>query len=51
VLAQARAFGTVDPDRYGVRRLVRTTQDLRRYEPRGDSATWDAAEARIRPAR
>ncbi|MGH3318030.1 MAG: FGGY-family carbohydrate kinase, partial [Nocardioidaceae bacterium] len=49
VLAQARALGTVDPDRYGVRRLVRTTQNLRRYEPRGDTAAWDAAEARIRP--
>ena len=51
VLAQARAFGTVDPDRHGVRRLVRNTQDLHRYEPRGDSAGWDAAEARVRPGR
>ena len=48
VLVQARAFGTVAPDRYAVRRLVRTTQDLSRYEPRGDTSAWDAAEARIR---
>ncbi|WP_030255204.1 rhamnulokinase [Streptomyces violens] len=46
VLVQARAHGLV-PDRAAMRRLVAATQPLRRYEPGGDRAAWDAAAARI----
>ncbi|GAA0321892.1 rhamnulokinase [Actinoallomurus spadix] len=42
-LAQARAHGlTADP-----RALVRRTQDLTVYRPRGDEAAWDRAARRI----
>ncbi|GGX83956.1 rhamnulokinase [Streptomyces fructofermentans] len=46
VLVQARAQGAVG-DRAAMRRLLAATQPLRRYEPRGDSAAWQAAEARL----
>ena len=47
VLVQARTLGAPLPDLAAMRELLRETQDLRRYEPVGDSAVWDAAEARI----
>lgn len=50
ILVQARAAGLV-ADLAAMRRLVAATQHLRRYSPLGDSAAWDAAAARITPAR
>ncbi|MEJ1201883.1 MULTISPECIES: FGGY-family carbohydrate kinase [unclassified Streptomyces] len=50
ILVQARAAGLV-ADLAAMRRLVASTQHLRRYTPRGDSAAWDAAAARLSPAR
>ncbi|AQS71466.1 rhamnulokinase family protein [Streptomyces pactum] len=50
ILVQARAAGLV-ADLAAMRRLVASTQHLRRYTPRGDSAAWDAAAARLTPAR
>ncbi|PBC59881.1 rhamnulokinase [Streptomyces sp. Tue6028] len=46
VLVQARAHGQVG-DRAHMRRLLARTQPLRRYEPRGDTAAWRAAEERL----
>ncbi|MFJ5259778.1 rhamnulokinase family protein [Streptomyces sp. NPDC088387] len=46
VLVQARAHGRVG-DLADLRRLVARTQPLTRYEPRGDTADWRAAEARL----
>ncbi|MEU6113542.1 rhamnulokinase family protein [Streptomyces sp. NPDC047117] len=46
VLVQARAHGLV-PDRTAMRRLVASTQPLRRCTPGGDRAAWDAAARRI----
>ncbi|GDY67724.1 carbohydrate kinase [Streptomyces avermitilis] len=46
VLVQARAGGLVG-DRAAMRELVARTQPLARYEPRGDPARWQAAEARL----
>ncbi|MEW2398896.1 rhamnulokinase family protein [Streptomyces sp. NPDC046862] len=46
VLVQARAQGLVG-DRAAMRRLLADTQPLERYEPRGDTAVWRAAEARL----
>ncbi|MEU1203393.1 rhamnulokinase family protein [Streptomyces sp. NPDC005813] len=46
VLVQARAHGRVG-DRAQMRRLLARTQPLRRYEPRGDTAAWRAAEERL----
>lgn len=34
VLVQARALGAIDGDRTALRRLIRATQPIRRYEPR-----------------
>ncbi|WP_225631250.1 rhamnulokinase [Streptomyces solaniscabiei] len=50
ILVQARAAGLV-ADLPAMRRLVASTQHLRRYSPRGDGAAWDAAAARLTPAR
>ncbi|HEU4945841.1 MAG TPA: rhamnulokinase family protein [Kribbella sp.] len=47
VLVQARALGAPLPDLTAMRALVRATHQLRRYEPRGKPADWDAAEARV----
>jgi rhamnulokinase len=47
VLVQARALGVPLPDLDAMRALVRATHELRRYEPRGKPADWDAAEARV----
>ncbi|MFB9724919.1 rhamnulokinase [Planobispora longispora] len=47
VLVQARAAGVAGPGLPELRTLVRETQDLVRYEPRGDARAWAAAEARL----
>ncbi|MFJ6569663.1 rhamnulokinase family protein [Streptomyces sp. NPDC091292] len=47
VLVQARAHGTLAPDRSALRELVARTQEVRRHEPRGDTADWREAESRI----
>jgi rhamnulokinase len=49
VLVQARALGVDLPDLAAMRGLVRRTHHLRRYEPNGEPAAWDAAEARLAP--
>ncbi|MFI6175530.1 rhamnulokinase family protein [Nonomuraea sp. NPDC051191] len=46
VLVQARAAGLVS-DLAGMRALVASTQELRRYEPSGDASAWDEAAARL----
>jgi rhamnulokinase len=46
VLVQARAHGLVG-DLAGMRGLLARTQPSTRYEPRGDTARWRAAEARL----
>ncbi|MPZ74817.1 MAG: rhamnulokinase [Nitriliruptorales bacterium] len=46
-LAQARALGAGLPDLAAMRALVRATHDVRRYEPTGNPAVWDEAEARV----
>ncbi|MEV0646291.1 rhamnulokinase family protein [Phytomonospora sp. NPDC050363] len=47
VLVQARALGAVAGDLTALRALVRGSQALVRYEPRGDAAAWDRAERRV----
>lgn len=47
VLVQARALGEPLPDLRAMRALVRATHRLRRYEPQGKPADWDAAESRV----
>jgi rhamnulokinase len=47
VLVQARTLGEPLPDLAAMRALVRATHELRRYEPRGNPADWDAAESRV----
>jgi sugar (pentulose or hexulose) kinase len=47
ILVQARALGAAPGDLAGLRALLRSTQPLRRFEPSGDPAAWDAAAARI----
>ncbi len=46
VLVQARAHGLVG-DLAGMRRLLTRTQPLTRYEPRGGTQRWQAAQARL----
>ncbi|MEV5319529.1 rhamnulokinase family protein [Streptomyces sp. NPDC052687] len=46
VLVQARAHALVG-DRADMRRLLTRTQPLTRYEPRGDTARWRAAQDRL----
>ncbi|GAA2544049.1 MULTISPECIES: rhamnulokinase [Streptomyces] len=46
VLVQARAHGLVG-DLAGMRRLLVRTQSLTRYEPRGGTQRWQAAQARL----
>jgi rhamnulokinase len=46
-LAQARALGAAPADLAGLRALVADTQELRRFEPRGDQRPWAAAAARL----
>src|SRR4051794_3391015 len=47
VLVQARTLGADLPDLAAMRRLVRDTHELRRYQPSGETADWEAAEARL----
>jgi rhamnulokinase len=47
VLIQARTLGAVGPDLAALRSLVRHTQPVRRYEPRGHQAPWSAAASRL----
>jgi rhamnulokinase len=47
VLVQARALGAGPADLAGMRALLRATQPLRRFEPSGSAAAWDAAARRI----
>jgi rhamnulokinase len=46
-LAQARALGAAPGELAGLRALVRGTQELRRFEPRGDQRVWRAAARRL----
>jgi rhamnulokinase len=46
-LAQARALGAAPGELAGLRALVRGTQELRRFEPRGDQRSWAAAARRL----
>jgi rhamnulokinase len=47
VLVQARALGAAPGDLAGLRRLLRDTQDLRRYRPAADQRMWDEAASRV----
>ena len=47
VLVQARAAGDAPGDLPALRRLLTDTQDIVRYEPRGDDAPWRAAARRV----
>ncbi len=48
VLVQARALGAAPDDLGGIRRLLRRTQNLRRFEPsRASIRKWDEAARRI----
>ncbi|WP_433724338.1 rhamnulokinase [Actinoplanes sp. CA-051413] len=47
VLVQARAAGTINGDLSALRALLRETQQIVRYEPRGDAAAWQAVERRL----
>ncbi len=47
VLVQARAAGALSGDLAALRALLRETQQIVRYEPRGDAAAWQAVERRL----
>jgi rhamnulokinase len=47
VLVQARRAGLVGPDLNSMRGLLRTTQPVRRHEPRADDGRWAAAAERV----
>jgi sugar (pentulose or hexulose) kinase len=47
VLVQARALGAAPAGLDGMRALVRESQPLRRFEPRGDGSRWRAAARRL----
>jgi sugar (pentulose or hexulose) kinase len=47
LLVQARAAGAVTGDRGTLRALVRGTQQLTTYQPRGGQPAWSAAAARL----
>jgi rhamnulokinase len=47
ILVQARAAGVIDGDLAALRAVLRQTQQIVRYEPRGDAAAWRAAAKRI----
>jgi rhamnulokinase len=47
VLVQARRAGLVGPDLPALRRLLRITQRVRRYEPHADEGRWAAAVDRV----
>ncbi|HEX4259189.1 MAG TPA: FGGY-family carbohydrate kinase, partial [Streptosporangiaceae bacterium] len=46
-LVQARTLGVAPHDIEGLRALVRQTQELRRFEPRGDQRAWASAGQRL----
>jgi rhamnulokinase len=46
-LVQARTMGIAPAELDGLRALVRGTQELRRFEPRGDQGPWAAAARRL----
>lgn len=46
-LIQARALGAAPPTLSGMRHLLAATQPTTHYEPTGDPAIWDSAEARL----
>ena len=46
-LVQARALGAVSGGLDALRSLARGAERLQRYEPSGDTATWDAAASRV----
>ncbi|TYC21381.1 rhamnulokinase [Micromonospora sp. MP36] len=47
ILVQARAAGVLAGDLAALRAVLRDTQHIVRYEPRGDEAAWRAAEDRM----
>ena len=47
ILMQARALDVVGDDLSSMRALVRATQPLRHYRPRGRPAAWAAAAERV----
>ena len=47
VLVQARAAGVIDGGLSALRAVLRETQQIVRYEPRGDDATWAAAARQV----
>jgi len=47
ILVQARAAGAIHGDLSALRGLLRQTQQIVRYEPRGDAVAWRAAERRL----
>ncbi|WP_159942878.1 MULTISPECIES: rhamnulokinase family protein [unclassified Nocardiopsis] len=47
LLVQARAVGAVEGELADLRRIVAASAELRRYEPGGDRAPWEAAERRL----
>lgn len=49
ILVQARALGAAPGDLPGLRALVRGTHPLRRFEPAGTPAPWQAADRRVEP--
>jgi rhamnulokinase len=46
-LVQARTLGVLDGGLLRLRDLLVRTQQLRRFEPRGERRAWDAAERRV----
>ena len=47
VLVQARTAGAISGDLSALRALLRQTQQIMRYEARGDAAAWQAVERRL----
>jgi sugar (pentulose or hexulose) kinase len=47
LLVQARAAGVIGGDLSALRGILRQTQQIVRYEPRGDPAAWQAVERRL----
>lgn len=48
ILVQARALGVVGGELAELRKLIRGTQRVRRFEPQGDVAAWSTAATRVR---
>ncbi|MGY0002939.1 rhamnulokinase [Micromonospora sp. I033] len=47
ILVQARAAGVINGDLAALRTVLRETEHIVRYEPRGDEVAWRAAEKRM----